>query len=147
MALSDSIYDSYTRFRQWIEEEVNFFRLHLVFFTITPLITSFIFYGVNGQFHIRESILSLCTPGVMGWLESEDAVVVHTIESRSAAGSITATVSRLHPPLSWIATSAQKCVTGSKRSQGNVRTVGRSSLGVVHRCGLSVTSGWQDSIA
>ncbi|KAI0762545.1 TrkH-domain-containing protein [Fomes fomentarius] len=52
MATLDTIYDTYARIRQWIEEEVNFFRLHLIFFTVTPLIAACIFYGVNGEFHI-----------------------------------------------------------------------------------------------
>lgn len=54
MATLDTIYDTYARIRQWIEDEVNFFRLHLIFFTVTPLIAACIFYGVNGEFHIRE---------------------------------------------------------------------------------------------
>lgn len=54
MALFDSLHDTFARIRQWIEEEVNFFRLHLLFFTLTPLVAAGIFYGVNGEFHIRE---------------------------------------------------------------------------------------------
>ncbi|RPD81556.1 TrkH-domain-containing protein [Lentinus tigrinus ALCF2SS1-7] len=52
MALLDSLHDTYARARQWIEEEVNFFRLHLLFFTLTPLVAAAIFYAVNGEFHI-----------------------------------------------------------------------------------------------
>ncbi|KAI0719098.1 TrkH-domain-containing protein [Cerioporus squamosus] len=52
MALLDSLHDTYARIRQWIEEEVNFFRLHLLFFTLTPLVAAGIFYGVNGEFQI-----------------------------------------------------------------------------------------------
>ncbi|TFK88517.1 TrkH-domain-containing protein [Polyporus arcularius HHB13444] len=52
MALFDSLHDTFARIRQWIEEEVNFFRLHLLFFTLTPLVAAGIFYGVNGEFHI-----------------------------------------------------------------------------------------------
>ncbi|KAI0735704.1 TrkH-domain-containing protein [Earliella scabrosa] len=52
MTVLEAIQDHYARVRQWIEEEVNFFRLHLVFFTFTPLIASGIFYAVNGRFHI-----------------------------------------------------------------------------------------------
>ncbi|OSD05765.1 TrkH-domain-containing protein [Trametes coccinea BRFM310] len=52
MAILDSVSDYYARVRQWIEEEANFFRLHLIFFTFTPLVAAGIFYGVNGEFHI-----------------------------------------------------------------------------------------------
>ncbi|KAI0757447.1 TrkH-domain-containing protein [Daedaleopsis nitida] len=52
MAFLESIHDSYLRVRQWLEEELNFFRLHLIFFTVTPLIAAAIFYAVNGEFHI-----------------------------------------------------------------------------------------------
>lgn len=54
MAVLDVLWDIYDRLRQWIEEEANFFRLHLVYFTFVPLIAAGIFYGVNGEFHIRE---------------------------------------------------------------------------------------------
>ncbi|KAI0761664.1 TrkH-domain-containing protein [Trametes elegans] len=52
MALLDSLYDTWARVRQWFEEEANFFRIHLTFFTFTPLIAAGIFYGVNGEYHI-----------------------------------------------------------------------------------------------
>jgi hypothetical protein len=32
--------------------ELNFYRIHWLFFTIHPLIWSGIFYGVNGRYHI-----------------------------------------------------------------------------------------------
>ena len=54
MAILDSLKDHYTQVRQWIEDEVNFFRLHLIYFTIVPLIAAGIFYAANGEFHIRE---------------------------------------------------------------------------------------------
>ena len=60
MTVLEAIQDHYARVRQWIEEEVNFFRLHLVFFTFTPLIASGIFYAVNGRFHIRECSCFVC---------------------------------------------------------------------------------------
>ncbi|KAH9891144.1 TrkH-domain-containing protein [Cubamyces lactineus] len=52
MAISDTLYYAYSRVRQFIEEEANFFRLHLIFFTFTPLVAAGIFYAVNGEFHI-----------------------------------------------------------------------------------------------
>ncbi|TBU58845.1 TrkH-domain-containing protein [Dichomitus squalens] len=52
MAILDSLRDHYAQVRQWIEDEVNFFRLHLVYFTFVPLIAAGIFYGANGEFHI-----------------------------------------------------------------------------------------------
>ncbi|KAI0666217.1 cation transport protein-domain-containing protein [Trametes maxima] len=52
MAILDLLSDVYSRVRQWIQEEANFFRLHLLFFTFTPLVAAGIFYGVNGEFHI-----------------------------------------------------------------------------------------------
>ena len=55
MTVLDSLTDQCTQVRQWIEDEANFFRLHLVYFTFVPLIAAGIFYGVNGEFHIRES--------------------------------------------------------------------------------------------
>lgn len=54
MAILDTLWYAYARARQWIEEEANFFRLHLIYFTFVPLIAAGIFYGVNGEFHIRE---------------------------------------------------------------------------------------------
>ncbi|KAI0367488.1 TrkH-domain-containing protein [Pilatotrama ljubarskyi] len=52
MAVLDTLSDAYDRVRQWIEEEANFFRLHLIYFTVTPLVAAGIFYAVNGEFHI-----------------------------------------------------------------------------------------------
>ncbi|KAI0358915.1 TrkH-domain-containing protein [Trametes cingulata] len=52
MAVLDILSDAYDRIRQWIEEEANFFRLHLIYFTLTPLVAAGIFYAVNGEFHI-----------------------------------------------------------------------------------------------
>ncbi|KAJ7586206.1 potassium transporter [Mycena floridula] len=40
------------RFKEFIERESTFFRLHLVTFTILPLIFSGIIYACNGRFHI-----------------------------------------------------------------------------------------------
>lgn len=45
------------RLKNWLEKELNFFRIHLLVFTFVPLIVSGILYGVNGEFHIRESQL------------------------------------------------------------------------------------------
>lgn len=52
--VSDTLYYAYARVWQWIESELNFFRLHLIYFTFTPLIAAGIFYAANGEFHIRE---------------------------------------------------------------------------------------------
>ena len=38
----------------FLRKELNFFRIHLLFFLIVPLISSVIFWGANGQFHIRK---------------------------------------------------------------------------------------------
>ncbi|KAJ3572113.1 hypothetical protein NP233_g3294 [Leucocoprinus birnbaumii] len=40
--------------RLWtgITSELNFFRIHLIYFTVTPLIFSGIFYASNGEYHI-----------------------------------------------------------------------------------------------
>lgn len=42
----------FARLRAWIDEEANFFRVHLIFFTFTPLIFAAIFWGVNGEFPV-----------------------------------------------------------------------------------------------
>jgi hypothetical protein len=42
--------------RQWLKAELNFFRIHLLFFLFTPLISAGIFYAANGQFQIRECL-------------------------------------------------------------------------------------------
>ncbi|KAH9927443.1 TrkH-domain-containing protein [Epithele typhae] len=52
MAFTDVIYYQWSQFYQWLEKELNFFRVHLLYFTITPLIFTFIFYASNGKFHI-----------------------------------------------------------------------------------------------
>ncbi|KAI0802967.1 cation transport protein-domain-containing protein [Irpex lacteus] len=38
--------------RDWLKKELNFFRVHLLFFLFVPLISAGIFYGANGEFHI-----------------------------------------------------------------------------------------------
>ncbi|OBZ78734.1 hypothetical protein A0H81_00278 [Grifola frondosa] len=43
---------TYARIRKWIEEEANFFRLHLLFFLLVPLIAGAIFYAVNGKYPV-----------------------------------------------------------------------------------------------
>lgn len=42
----------------WLKKELNFFRIHLLFFLFVPLVTAIIFWAVNGQFHIGEFIIS-----------------------------------------------------------------------------------------
>lgn len=37
------------RFLAFLYREANFFRIHLFYFTVVPLISSGIFYGANGQ--------------------------------------------------------------------------------------------------
>ena len=82
MALLDSLYDTWARVRQWFEEEANFFRIHLTFFTFTPLIAAGIFYGVNGEYHIRECFLLLLgharghMAGTGGWTELTRPLVI-----------------------------------------------------------------------
>ena len=44
--------------KELIEREANFYRIHLFFFTFVPLILSGIFYGANGEYHIRECQIS-----------------------------------------------------------------------------------------
>lgn len=46
---------TFPRLKAWLERELNFFRIHLLVFTFVPLIVSGILYGLNGEFHIRES--------------------------------------------------------------------------------------------
>ncbi|KAI0078494.1 TrkH-domain-containing protein [Panus rudis PR-1116 ss-1] len=41
-----------TSLRERIKHELNFFRVHLLFFLFVPLISAIIFWAVNGQFHI-----------------------------------------------------------------------------------------------
>ncbi|KAF8809851.1 potassium transporter [Phlegmacium glaucopus] len=41
------------RFADYIVEEATFFRLHLIAFTLIPLIFSGIFYASNGRFHVK----------------------------------------------------------------------------------------------
>ncbi|CAL1696758.1 unnamed protein product [Somion occarium] len=36
----------------WLKRELNFFRVHLLFFLIVPLISAVIFWAANGRFHI-----------------------------------------------------------------------------------------------
>ena len=43
----------------WLKKELNFFRVHLLFFLLVPLVSAAIFYGANGEFHIREYRWSL----------------------------------------------------------------------------------------
>ncbi|EMD41450.1 hypothetical protein CERSUDRAFT_110026 [Gelatoporia subvermispora B] len=43
---------NWTRIWQRIEEEANFFRIHLLYFLLVPLVAAGIFYGANGEFHI-----------------------------------------------------------------------------------------------
>lgn len=40
--------------RSWIyiEQNLNFYRVHLIVFTLTPLIFSAIMYASNGRYHI-----------------------------------------------------------------------------------------------
>ncbi|KAM5534365.1 hypothetical protein V8D89_011958 [Ganoderma adspersum] len=52
MTVLDSLSDQCAQIRQWIQDEANFFRLHLVYFTVVPLIAAGVFYAVNGEFHI-----------------------------------------------------------------------------------------------
>lgn len=40
--------------RFWLKREANFFRIHLLFFLIVPLISAGIFYAANGEFHIGQ---------------------------------------------------------------------------------------------
>ena len=64
--VSDTLYYAYARVWQWIESELNFFRLHLIYFTFTPLIAAGIFYAANGEFHIREYFDLLLREDSMG---------------------------------------------------------------------------------
>lgn len=40
--------------KELVKREANFYRIHLLFFTLVPLILSGIFYAANGQYHIGE---------------------------------------------------------------------------------------------
>ena len=50
---------TYAAAKEFIEREANFYRIHLLFFTLVPLILSGIFYAANGEYHIRECRRSL----------------------------------------------------------------------------------------
>ncbi|KXN87472.1 Low-affinity potassium transport protein [Leucoagaricus sp. SymC.cos] len=58
--------------RVWasIKSELNFYRIHLVYFTVTPLIFSGIFYASNGRYHISyidalfNCLSSICVCGL-----------------------------------------------------------------------------------
>lgn len=40
--------------REWLKKEANFFRVHLLFFLIVPLISAGIFYAANGRYPVGE---------------------------------------------------------------------------------------------
>jgi hypothetical protein len=47
---------------QWASTHLNFYRTHLIFFTLGPLIVSGIFYASNGETHVDYiDCLFLCT--------------------------------------------------------------------------------------
>ncbi|KAI0263834.1 cation transport protein-domain-containing protein [Gloeopeniophorella convolvens] len=43
---------SFQRLASWLRRHLNFYRLHIIYFTFTPLIFSAIFYASNGRYHI-----------------------------------------------------------------------------------------------
>ncbi|KAH8087810.1 cation transport protein-domain-containing protein [Cristinia sonorae] len=47
-----SVYSHSNSFSRYIKRHLNFFRIHILFFTFTPLIFSAIFYASNGENHI-----------------------------------------------------------------------------------------------
>lgn len=67
MTVLDSLSDQCAQIRQWIQDEANFFRLHLVYFSFVPLIAAGVFYAVNGEFHIRECLV-FERDMILGWL-------------------------------------------------------------------------------
>ncbi len=42
---------------EWIKKEANFFRIHLLFFLLVPLVSAGIFFAANGRYPIRESVI------------------------------------------------------------------------------------------
>lgn len=40
--------------REWVKKESNFFRIHLLFFLLLPLIAAAIFFAANGQYPVGE---------------------------------------------------------------------------------------------
>ena len=40
--------------REWVKKEANFFRVHLLFFLVVPLVSAAIFYAANGQYPVGE---------------------------------------------------------------------------------------------
>ncbi|KAH9965508.1 hypothetical protein BC827DRAFT_863004 [Russula dissimulans] len=43
---------SFQRVYSFLSRSLNFYRLHILYFTFTPLVFSGIFYASNGRFHI-----------------------------------------------------------------------------------------------
>lgn len=39
----------------WLRHELNFFRVHLLFFVVVPLVSAAIFWGANGEFPVGGS--------------------------------------------------------------------------------------------
>ncbi|KAH8101386.1 TrkH-domain-containing protein [Cristinia sonorae] len=50
--LSETIVSAYDDTYAWLKKELNFFRIHLLFFLLVPLISAAVFWGANGRFHI-----------------------------------------------------------------------------------------------
>lgn len=38
---------------EWIQDELNFFRIHLIVFTFLPLFASVVYWGANGQYKVK----------------------------------------------------------------------------------------------
>lgn len=51
-------FSSYSQLGAWVKKEANFFRVHLLYFLLVPLVFGAIFFGANGEFHICEYIPS-----------------------------------------------------------------------------------------
>ena len=54
---------SFDDIRDWVKKEANFFRIHLLFFLLLPLVAAGIFVAANGQYpvgkcHFRRPQLS-----------------------------------------------------------------------------------------
>lgn len=40
--------------KDWVKREANFFRIHLLFFLLVPLVSAGIFYAANGRYPVSE---------------------------------------------------------------------------------------------
>ena len=72
---------------EWVKKEANFFRIHLLFFLVVPLVAAGIFYAANGQFPVGESFVSsLCELGEGANVDDIVVVGAESLGLREQAG-------------------------------------------------------------